>query len=82
VAFLDAHFPDLNGFDLAHRVRAVCGRDTLLVLLTGWEYPAERVAEAGFDRHLVKPCEPADLLDLVEGIEGLDLPEAEPRSRS
>jgi CheY-like chemotaxis protein len=69
VAILDCRFPDLDGFALARRLREACGGDTLLVLLSGREYPPREVAGAGFDRHLVKPCEPADLLDLVEGIQ-------------
>jgi CheY-like chemotaxis protein len=39
----------------------------LLVALTGWakEEDQRRTKEAGFDIHLVKPADPADLLDLL-----------------
>ena len=64
VAVLDLGMPGLTGHEVAQRLRQ---RDDLgrvrLVALTGWGQPEERrrSAEAGFDLHLVKPLDPADL---------------------
>jgi CheY-like chemotaxis protein len=40
----------------------------MLVALTGWgqEEDKQRTKEAGFDHHLVKPAEPAELQRLFE----------------
>jgi CheY-like chemotaxis protein len=66
VAFVDLGLPGFDGFELARRVRAA-GIPTILVALTGYSQPADRArtAEAGFDRHLVKPVDPLVVLELV-----------------
>jgi PAS domain S-box-containing protein len=68
VVLLDLGMPGMDGFDVAARIRAdaeLCG--TVLVALTGWGQPDHRLrtAEAGFDRHLVKPVELAELQGLL-----------------
>ncbi|WP_428311520.1 hybrid sensor histidine kinase/response regulator [Hydrocarboniphaga sp.] len=59
VAFVDIGMPDIDGFEVARRVRARgdCA-DLRLIALTGWgqQEDRRRSAEAGFDRHLVKPA--------------------------
>lgn len=55
---LDLGLPDMNGFDLAKRLRAIPNtRAALYVALSGYGQTQDRVltAEAGFDHHLVKP---------------------------
>jgi CheY-like chemotaxis protein len=56
VVLLDIGMPELDGYEVARRVRA---RDTevLLVALTGWgqDQDVRRSRAAGFDHHLVKP---------------------------
>jgi len=64
VVFLDIGLPGINGYEAARRIRALPGgREIRLVALTGWGQQEDRrkSAEAGFDRHLVKPVEPGDL---------------------
>ena len=68
VVFLDIGMPGMDGYEAARRFRQMPGfADVLLVALTGWgqEEDRRRSAEAGFDRHLVKPVEPADLEGLL-----------------
>ncbi|HLJ93383.1 MAG TPA: response regulator [Gemmataceae bacterium] len=61
---LDIGLPNVNGYDVARQLRQVFGRDHLfLVAITGYgrSEDRQRSAEAGFDRHLVKPVNPMDL---------------------
>jgi signal transduction histidine kinase len=60
VVFLDIGLPDMTGYEVARRMRALPGmQKTLLVALTGWgtQDDRQRTREAGFDRHLTKPAE-------------------------
>ncbi len=66
LAFFDVGMPQLNGFDLAERVREESwgSLDALyLVALTGWgqDQDRRRSAQAGFDKHLVKPVDLATI---------------------
>jgi signal transduction histidine kinase/ActR/RegA family two-component response regulator len=66
---LDIGLPDINGYDVAKRMRAEpWGRAVTLVAATGWAQQADRdrAHDAGFDDHLVKPIEFARLTDLLE----------------
>lgn len=68
VVFLDLGMPDLDGFAVAHRLRAQpWGRRIMMVALTGWGHASERerTRSAGFDRHLVKPARRAHLEDVL-----------------
>jgi CheY-like chemotaxis protein len=69
VALIDLGLPDLDGYEVARRIRAVLDRRAiLLVALTGYGTAEDqrRAREAGFDIHLVKPVEPADLVKILE----------------
>jgi PAS domain S-box-containing protein len=58
VLLLDIGLPDVDGYALARRIRAMhWGHDFTLVALTGWGQEADksRAREAGFDHHLTKP---------------------------
>ena len=60
VALLDIGLPDLNGYELARRLRALeCGRRMTLIAATGWgqEKDRQRAFDAGFDHHLTKPID-------------------------
>ena len=60
VALLDIGLPDMTGYDLARRIRALPGgTDILLVAATGWGQESDRqlAFEAGFDHHLTKPID-------------------------
>jgi CheY-like chemotaxis protein len=65
VVFLDIGLPDLSGYEVARRLRSMTGLEPRprLIALTGWgqEEDRERSREAGFDAHLVKPVDPAEL---------------------
>ncbi|HXF77478.1 MAG TPA: ATP-binding protein [Usitatibacter sp.] len=64
VAFLDIGMPKVHGYEVARRLREeTATRRTLLVALTGWgrEDDRQRAKEAGFDRHVVKPPDPAEI---------------------
>jgi signal transduction histidine kinase len=57
-AILDIGMPEMNGFELARRIRAEAwGKPMHLIALSGWGQHEDkrRAREAGFDHHLVKP---------------------------
>ena len=64
VILMDLGMPRMNGFEAARTIRKQgWGQTMKLVALTGWgqETDKQRTKEAGFDHHLVKPAEPAEL---------------------
>jgi len=68
VMLLDIGLPDMDGHELARRLRA--SPDTanaLLIALTGYgqSEDRERARQAGFDRHLVKPADLSELLRIL-----------------
>ncbi|WCM18763.1 ATP-binding protein [Paraburkholderia bryophila] len=66
-AILDFDLPDLDGRDVARRMRASRGNNILLIAVTGWnaEMPA---CETGlFDRTFTKPVDLASLLSALGG---------------
>ena len=65
---LDIGLPKLNGFDACRRIRErTWAKDTLIVAATGWgqDEDRRRSKEAGFDHHLVKPVDAAELNRLL-----------------
>lgn len=67
VAFIDIGLPDMDGNEVARRIRAALGNRALLVALTayGREQDRRRSSEAGFDAHLLKPASYDDLTRLL-----------------
>jgi PAS domain S-box-containing protein len=64
VMLLDIGLPGMDGYELARRLRALAGTaGAVLVALTGYGQKSdrERSAQAGFDHHMVKPANPAQL---------------------
>ena len=59
VAIVDVGLPGMDGYAVAKAVRAARGRKVRLIALTGYGRREDRIeaAEAGFDRHLVKPID-------------------------
>jgi DNA-binding response OmpR family regulator len=57
LAIVDIGLPDIDGYDVARRVRAQSKRRVALIALTGYGQPedVQRAQAAGFDMHLVKP---------------------------
>ena len=56
-ALLDIGLPELDGYQLARKVRKEIGHDIRLIALTGYgrDEDHEAVLDAGFNEHLVKP---------------------------
>ena len=68
VVLLDLGMPQMDGFEVARRIRQLPGgRGVLLVALTGWgqDGDRERTADAGFDEHLTKPVDAKQLSMLL-----------------
>jgi PAS domain S-box-containing protein len=68
---LDIGLPGMNGYDVAREVRRASGPARVtLVAFTGYgqEEDRRRVREAGFDFHLVKPVEAAELARLIDAL--------------
>jgi signal transduction histidine kinase/ActR/RegA family two-component response regulator len=68
VCLLDIGMPHRSGNEVAAEIRAGAdGARPLLVAITGWGQDADRrqALEAGFDHHLTKPVDPAQLLRLI-----------------
>jgi PAS domain S-box-containing protein len=64
IVLTDIGMPGMDGYEVAKRIRAdPSSRDLLLVALTGWGQAEdkERAISAGFDEHLTKPVDPAEL---------------------
>jgi len=60
IALFDIGLPDMNGYELARRARALPGgADLLLIAATGWGQEADKqlAQDAGFDHHLTKPID-------------------------
>ena len=73
VALLDIGMPEMDGYEVARRVRGDSrSRQTLLIAITGWgqEQDKARAISAGFDLHFTKPVEPQRLIELL----GAELP--------
>jgi CheY-like chemotaxis protein len=65
---LDIGMPEMDGYEVARRIRATPDRGrVLLIALTGWgqEDDLRRSRAAGFDHHLVKPPDVDTLRDLL-----------------
>ncbi len=64
LVLLDIGLPDIDGFEVAERIRASpAGHRAVVVALTGYgeEEVIDRALGNGFDRHFLKPIEPAQL---------------------
>jgi CheY-like chemotaxis protein/two-component sensor histidine kinase len=71
VCLLDIGLPEMDGIELARRLRAQPETaHTLLIAVTGYgqEQDRKQTLDAGFDYHLVKPIDLARLAPLLAGI--------------
>jgi CheY-like chemotaxis protein len=65
---LDLSMPEMDGFELARTIRALPGFHAVpMVALSGFGSEADRAKSrlAGFDRHMLKPFDLADLEKMV-----------------
>ncbi|WP_305825634.1 response regulator [Massilia brevitalea] len=72
--FTELIFPDINGFELCRRLRAMPEIATkFIVALTGFTATGveETILDAGFDRYLLKPVNLQFLLSLLETMKKL-----------
>jgi len=66
--FLDIGMPNMDGYEVARRIRQSSElQHVALTALTGWGQVEDRKrsSEAGFDHHLVKPPEPSAVEDVL-----------------
>jgi two-component system CheB/CheR fusion protein len=71
IVILDVGLPGMDGLEVARRIRSIPRhRGIGLVALTGYGQASDREAtsQAGFDHHLVKPVQPAELLKALAGL--------------
>jgi PAS domain S-box-containing protein len=80
VLLVDIGMPDMDGYELARRVRRLpdCG-DLTLIALTGWGQAEDRQRSqaAGFDFHLTKPADFETLQRLLDSLQ--DPQKSQPR---
>jgi signal transduction histidine kinase/ActR/RegA family two-component response regulator len=65
---LDIGMPIMHGYDAARTIRQTAwGKHMLLIAMTGWGEEGDRdlSERAGFDRHLIKPLDPAALMRIL-----------------
>jgi signal transduction histidine kinase len=70
IAIVDIGLPLMDGFEVARRVRAELGSSISLVALTGYGQAEDRqrTAAAGFDAHLTKPIDLAELEAVLRNV--------------
>lgn len=71
---VDLNMPGLDGCEVARRLKAEhCGTPPFLIAVTARSGAGvlHRTSEAGFDGHLVKPVEPALLLEILSRVDAM-----------
>jgi CheY-like chemotaxis protein len=71
IVLLDIGLPRMNGYEVAEQIRQQSwGTDMVLIAQTGWgqQEDKQRAIEAGFDHHLTKPLDVAELLKLIAAV--------------
>jgi PAS domain S-box-containing protein len=67
IGLVDIGLPDIDGYEIARRLRQMVGSAIRLVAVSGYGQPQDRARsqQAGFDAHIVKPI---DLSKLAEAL--------------
>jgi CheY-like chemotaxis protein len=70
IALIDIGLPEVDGYEVARRMRALGSRCPYLIALTGYGQPDDirRAHDAGFDSHLLKPVDPDGLATVLSSI--------------
>ena len=73
---VDIGLPGIDGYEVARRIRAKLRDRCRLIALSGYgqQKDRERAFDAGFDDHLLKPVDPARLLEVLSGPRGSSRP--------
>jgi CheY-like chemotaxis protein len=82
VYILDIGLPDMTSYQLIERIKAAgVGERAYFIAATGYAQQHDRDATraAGFHRHLIKPVEPTQLLELLDGRAELSTTQPTPR---
>lgn len=67
VVLLDLGLPKMDGYQVAGKLREEHQEPMFLVAMTGYQRDADRLEEAGFDDHLLKPVDFDKLTALLAG---------------
>ena len=72
VVLVDIGLPDIDGYAVARKIRAVLGDSVWLVAVTGYGQAEDqrRTREAGFDAHVVKPADHEAIARVLAACEG------------
>ena len=68
VCLIDIGMPKISGYEAARRLRQRYGEECpTLIAVTGWKQASDKILAslAGFDHHVAKPYQPADILTLL-----------------
>jgi two-component system, sensor histidine kinase len=67
IALIDIGLPEVDGYEVARRLRGLGPRCPYLIALTGYGQPddVKRARDAGFDAHLLKPVDPDALASVL-----------------
>ncbi len=67
VVLCDIGLPGMDGYEVARAIRALGAPDVQLVAVSGYAQPEDvnRAIDAGFDQHVAKPLDPAQLERLL-----------------
>jgi CheY-like chemotaxis protein len=68
IALIDIGLPGMDGYELARTLRQLEGSTPLLVAVTGYgrSEDRQRMQQAGFHAHLVKPVDPERIREIVD----------------
>jgi two-component system, sensor histidine kinase len=69
VALIDIGLPEMDGYEVARRIRRQALKQPRLIAMTGYGQASDRAAafEAGFDAHIVKPASADKILRALYG---------------
>jgi two-component system CheB/CheR fusion protein len=68
-AIVDIGMADIDGYEVARRLRQAMGAEITLIAFSGYGQPEDRrrSLEAGFDAHVVKPATGEEILSVLAG---------------
>ncbi len=74
VVLLDQRMPVMDGCEVTRRIRASCGQDCKIISVSAsvFDEDQQRAMAAGADAFLGKPIHPAELLDLIQRLTGVE----------